>query len=133
MAEVRLGTEPRRAPRAARRASTAPVVLAFNAPASGFVVPNDYVAEYVARDPERLIGSAPSIHPPRRRSTSSSSMRDLGLVRCKLGPIYQDVDLLGPAFRRVCEAPRRLELPMLIHQRTTFARAGSLLRHDRSC
>ena len=26
------------------------VVLAFNAPASGFVVPNDYVASYVARE-----------------------------------------------------------------------------------
>jgi hypothetical protein len=32
------------------------VVLAFNAPAAGFVVPNDYVASYVARDPARLIG-----------------------------------------------------------------------------
>ena len=32
------------------------VVLAFNAPAAGFVVPNDYVAAYVARDPARLIG-----------------------------------------------------------------------------
>ena len=53
---------------------------------------------------------------------------DLGLVGCKLGPIYQDVDPLGPEFLRVCEALERLELPMLIHQGTTFARAGSLLQ-----
>ena len=52
---------------------------------------------------------------------------DLGLVGCKLGPIYQNVDPLGPEFLRVCEALERLELPMLIHQGTTFARAGSLL------
>src|SRR6185295_3200417 len=53
---------------------------------------------------------------------------DLGLVGCKLGPIYQDVDPLGPEFLRVCEALERLELPMMIHQGTTFARAGSLLQ-----
>ena len=53
---------------------------------------------------------------------------DLGLVGCKLGPIYQNVDPLGPEFLRVCEALERLELPMLIHQGTTFARAGSLLQ-----
>ena len=53
---------------------------------------------------------------------------DLGLVGCKLGPIYQNVDPLGPEFLRVCGALERLELPMLIHQGTTFARAGSLLQ-----
>ena len=53
---------------------------------------------------------------------------DLGLVGCKLGPIYQDVDPLGPEFLRVCEALERLELPLLIHQGTTFlARTGSPL------
>ncbi len=34
---------------------------------------------------------------------------------------------MGPAFLRVCEALEQLELPLLIHQGTTFARAGSLL------
>jgi uncharacterized protein len=53
---------------------------------------------------------------------------DLGLVGCKLAPIYQDIDPLGPEFLAVCEALERLELPMLIHQGTTFARAGSLLQ-----
>ena len=53
---------------------------------------------------------------------------DLGLVGCKLGPIYQNVDPLSREFLRVCEALERLGLPMLIHQGTTFARAGSLLQ-----
>ena len=49
------------------------VVLAFNAPAAGFVVPNDYVASYVARDPapaDRLRSRRPVR--PARRSTSWS-------------------------------------------------------------
>ena len=105
------------------------VVLAFDAPAAGFVVPNDYVAAYVARDPERLIGFG-SVDPSRPDALEELERmaHDLGLRGCKLGPIYQDVDPLGPEFGRVCAELERLELPMLIHQGTTFSRAGSLLR-----
>jgi predicted TIM-barrel fold metal-dependent hydrolase len=105
------------------------VVLAFDAPAAGFVVPNDYVAAYVARDPQRLIGFG-SVDPstPGALEELERMKGDLGLAGCKLGPIYQDVDPLGPEFLRVCEALERLELPLLIHQGTTFARAGSLLQ-----
>ena len=103
------------------------VVLAFDAPAAGFVVPNDYVASYVARDSARLIGFG-SVDPSADSAVDElERMKDLGLVGCKLGPIYQDVDPLGPEFLRVCAALERLGLPMLIHQGTTFARAGSLL------
>ena len=105
------------------------VVLAFNAPAAGFVVPNDYVAEYVARDPARLVGFG-AVDPasPGALDELERMKHDLALVGCKLGPIYQDVDPLGPEFLQVCEVLQRLELPMLIHQGTTFARAGSLLQ-----
>ncbi len=105
------------------------VVLAFNAPAAGFVVPNDYVASYVARDPKRLIGFG-AVDPASATAIDELERMkgDLGLVGCKLGPIYQDVDPLGPEFLRVCGALERLELPLLIHQGTTFARAGSLLQ-----
>jgi predicted TIM-barrel fold metal-dependent hydrolase len=105
------------------------VVLAFDAPAAGFVVPNDYVASYVARDPQRLVGFG-SVDPssPGALDELERMKGDLGLAGCKLGPIYQDVDPLGPEFLRVCEALERLELPLLIHQGTTFARAGSLLQ-----
>jgi len=105
------------------------VVLAFNAPAAGFVVPNEYVADYVARDPERLIGfGAVDPSAPDAIEELERIKHDLRLAGCKLGPIYQDVDPLGPEFLRVCEALERLELPMMIHQGTTFARAGSLLQ-----
>ena len=104
------------------------IVLAFNAPAAGFVVPNDYVASYVARDPARLIGFG-SVDPHDISAIDELERMkgELGLVGCKLGPIYQDVDPLGPEFLAVCGALERLELPMLIHQGTTFSRAGSLL------
>jgi predicted TIM-barrel fold metal-dependent hydrolase len=105
------------------------VVLAFNAPAAGFVVPNDYVAAYVARDPARLVGfGAVDPSSPTAVDELERMKEDLRLVGCKLGPIYQDVDPLGPEFLRVCEALERLELPLLVHQGTTFARAGSLLQ-----
>jgi predicted TIM-barrel fold metal-dependent hydrolase len=104
------------------------IVLAFNAPAAGFVVPNDYVADYVARDPGRLIGfGAVDPHDP-GAVDELERFADLGLAGCKLCPVYQDVDPRDPKFQVVCAALERLGLPMLIHQGTTFSRAGSLLQ-----
>jgi predicted TIM-barrel fold metal-dependent hydrolase len=127
--EIRLGRTLEEHQREALDGVDRAVVLAFDAPAAGFVVPNDYVAAYVARDPERLIGFG-SVDPARPDALEELERmaHDLGLRGCKLGPIYQDVDPLGPEFNRVCAALERLELPMLIHQGTTFSRAGSLLR-----
>ena len=73
------------------------VVLAVNAPAAGFVVPNEYVASYVARDPDRLIGFG-SVDPSAVSAIDELERMksELGLVGCKLGPIYQNVDPLGP-------------------------------------
>jgi uncharacterized protein len=104
------------------------VALGFCAPFAGWVVPNDYVAAYVARDPERLVGFG-SVDPNAEDAPAELERmkQDLGLAGCKLGPIYQDVDPLGPGFLRVCETLERLELPMLVHQGTTFLRSGPLL------
>lgn len=103
------------------------VALGFCAPFSGWTVPNDYVAEYVARDPERLIGFG-SVDPNDAGATDELERmkHDLGLRGCKLAPIYQDADPLGSGFLRVCETLERLELPMLVHQGTTFVRLGPL-------
>ena len=68
------------------------VVLAFAAPAVGFVVPNDYVAAYVSEHREKLIGFA-SVDP--RDADAPAELRhaikNLGLEGLKLGPIYQHV------------------------------------------
>ena len=104
------------------------VVLGFCAPFAGWVVPNDYVAGYVERDRERLLGFG-SVDPNDAGAPDELERmkHDLGLRGCKLAPIYQDADPLGPGFLRVCETLERLELPMLIHQGTTFLRRGPLL------
>ena len=125
--ELRLGRTPDEHYEETRGAEKV-VVLAFCAPEAGFVVPNDEVAEYVARDRERLIGFG-SVDPkdPRAPDELERMKHDLGLRGCKLGPIYQHVDPLGPEFLRVCETLERLELPLLVHQGTTFYRRGPLL------
>ena len=104
------------------------IVLAFNAPPAGFIVPNDYVAAYVARDPDRLIGFG-SVDPmsPHALDELERMTHDLRLQGCKMGPIYQNIDPLSRSFLRVCERVQRLDIPLLIHQGTTFSRAGSLL------
>lgn len=104
------------------------VALGFAARASDWVVPNDYVADYVRRDPERLIGfGAVDPNDPGAVDELERMAGDLGLRGCKLGPIYQDADPLGDAFLRVWERLERLELPALVHQGTTFVRNGPLL------
>ncbi|MDX6533227.1 MAG: uncharacterized protein QOF68_971, partial [Gaiellales bacterium] len=105
----------------------AAVVLAFDAPACGFVVPNEYVAEYVAQHPEKLIGFA-SVDPGRPDAAErlDHAVHGLGLRGLKLGPIYQGFDPgSGPAMRLFRQA-EELGLPVMIHQATTFIRNGPL-------
>jgi uncharacterized protein len=102
------------------------IVLAFAAPAVGFDVPNDYVAEYVAGHPEKLTGFA-SVDPGR-----PGAVRELqravaaGLRGLKLAPTYQGFDPLGSAAMEVYEAAESLGLPVMWHQGTTFVRTARL-------
>ena len=124
-ADIELGTTPDEH-YAATNGVDKVVALGLCAPASGWVVPNDYTAEYVRRDPDRLIGfGSVDPHDP-GAADELERMKELGLRGCKMGPIYQHADPLGPEFLRVCETLERLELPMLIHQGTTFVREGPL-------
>lgn len=96
------------------------VVLAFNTPAAGFVVPNDYVADYVQTDPGKLVGyGSVDPHDPYSLDELKRMQQDLGLKGCKMGPIYQDVDPLSTPFLRICAEVERLGLPMLVHQGAT--------------
>ena len=125
--EVRLGRTPDEHYDATRGVDRV-VALGFCARASGWVVPNDYVAAYVARDPARLVGFG-SVDPNDGGAPEELErmQQDLGLRGCKLGPIYQDADPLGDGFLRVWETLERLQLPALVHQGTTFVRNGPLL------
>lgn len=99
------------------------VVLAFDAPHAGLVVPDEFVAEYVARDPSRLVGFS-SVDPSRPDAVArlERGVRELGLRGLKLAPTYQNVDPLSPAALDVFAAADELDLPVLIHQGVTFIR-----------
>lgn len=106
----------------------AAIVLAFAAPAVGFDVPNEYVADYVRAHPDKLIGFA-SVDPNDRDAPDQleHAVTVLGLRGLKLGPIYQHFDPLGKAAYRVYEVAERLGLPVMWHQGTTFVRDAPLI------
>src|SRR6476646_8266567 len=103
------------------------IVLAFDAPACGFVVPNEYVAEYVAQHPDRLVGFA-SVDPgrPDANARLDHAVNTLGLRGLKLVPIYQGFDPTSVEALRLFRQAEQLRLPVLIHQATTFIRFGAL-------
>ncbi len=102
-------------------------MLAFAAPAVGFVVPNDYVAAYVAEHPEKLIGFA-SVDPNDGDAPDElrAAVGSLGLEGLKLGPIYQHFEPLGDRAFAVYAVAEELGLPVMWHQGTTFIRDAPL-------
>jgi predicted TIM-barrel fold metal-dependent hydrolase len=105
----------------------AAVVLAFDAPASGYVVPDEYVAGYVDQHPDKLLGFC-SVDPARPDALDRlhHAVEDLGLVGLKLGPIYQHIDPRDERTIALLEEAVRLDVPVLCHQGTTFVRSAPL-------
>lgn len=103
------------------------VVLGFRARHVGVLVPNEYVAEYVGRHPEKLIGFC-SVDPqdPDAVEQLDHSVQTLKLQGLKMGPIYQNVAPTDTRFRRIAKRAEELHIPMLIHQGTTFCANVSL-------
>jgi len=104
------------------------IVLAFDAPDIGVVVPNEYVAEYVAQHPEKLIGFA-SVDPKRPRAPYilEDAVKRLGLRGLKIAPIYQHFDPWSSEALTLLEAANALHIPVLWHQGTTFVRDAPLI------
>jgi uncharacterized protein len=103
------------------------IVLAFAAPAVGYVVPNEYVADYVAQHPEKLVGFA-SVDPNDADAPAElrAAVTDLGLKGLKLGPIYQRFEPISDRAFAVYEVAQELGLPVIWHQGTTFVRDAPL-------
>jgi predicted TIM-barrel fold metal-dependent hydrolase len=103
------------------------IVFGLQAKHTGLVVPNDFVADYVRQHPQKLIGFA-SVDPnePDYLNELRRSTRELGLRGLKLAPIYQNYHPLDERILPVYEFCERNELPILIHQGTTFPRLGPL-------
>jgi predicted TIM-barrel fold metal-dependent hydrolase len=96
------------------------LVFGFSAGHIGVLVPNDYVARYVATDPTRLIGYA-SVDPvdPGALDELDRSVRDLGLKGLKLAPAYQNCHPLDDRLMAIYERAQQHELPVTVHMGTT--------------
>lgn len=103
------------------------IVLAFESRHLGLNVPNEWVAEYVAQHPDKLLGFA-SIDPtgPEPVRRLEAARHDLGLVGLKAMPIYQGYAATDPRAMELWAAAERLGLPVLFHQGTTFPRRAPL-------
>jgi predicted TIM-barrel fold metal-dependent hydrolase len=103
------------------------VVLGFRARHVGVLVPNEYVAEYVGRYPDKLIGFC-SVDPQDADAVDQldHAVQGLKLRGLKMGPIYQNVAPGDSRFRRILKRAEELRIPVLIHQGTTFCTDVSL-------
>jgi predicted TIM-barrel fold metal-dependent hydrolase len=103
------------------------VVLAFDAPAAGIVVPNEYVADYTRGHSGKLVGFA-SVDPARPDAAArlTDAVTRLGLRGLKVGPIYQHFDPTSPTGLRLFKHAEALGIPVLCHQATTFVRDAPL-------
>ncbi len=103
------------------------IVLGFRARHVGVLVPNEYVARYVGQHPEKLIGFC-SVDPADDDAVEQldEAVRGLGLRGLKVAPIYQNVHPADPRFVALMQRAEALEIPVLIHQGTTFCENVSL-------
>ena len=103
------------------------IVLGFRAHHVGYVVPNEYVSSYVRAHPNKLVGFC-SIDPHDKDAVEQLDycVKNLGLRGLKLGPIYQNMHPHDPRFMRLFKRAEQLDIPILIHQGTTFCRDVSL-------
>lgn len=103
------------------------IVLGMRAFHSGIMVPNEYVAAYAQRHPEKVIGFA-GVDPAHDnvRETLEHAADKLNLRGVKLGPIYQNVHPADKRIMEVYEFCEARKLPIMIHQGTTFPRLAPL-------
>jgi predicted TIM-barrel fold metal-dependent hydrolase len=103
------------------------IVLGFRAGATGFVVPNDYVAAYVSRHLDRFVGFAGiDLAEEGAVDEIERCAQDLGLRGLKIGPTYQGIHPLDERALPVYERAQSLGLPIMWHQGTTFVRNAQL-------
>lgn len=112
---------------AATAAADKVVVFGIRAKAVGFDVPNEVIADYVRRDPDRLEGWA-SIDPTDADCLDQLDhcVTDLGLRGLKVAPVYQHWSPTEPRNWELLRRCAELDLPVMIHQGTTYPRRARL-------
>ena len=93
----------------------------------GRSIPNDFIADYVARYPGRAIGFA-SIDPtdPRAPEELERSIAELRLGGIKLSPVYHGFDPWSSSAWRLYEAADRLRVPVMFHMGGAYDPEASL-------
>lgn len=103
------------------------IVFGMRAHHAGIVVPNEHIADYVRLHPEKVIGFAsvdPTCDPV--IPMLEDAVDRLGLRGVKLGPIYQNIHPTDSRMMAVYEYCEAKQIPILIHQGTTFPRKAPL-------
>lgn len=91
-------------------------------------VPNDYVAEYVRRYPDKLIGFAgidPG-NPQEALSDLETACSSLGMKGVAIAPAAQDFHPAGSKARLIYQRVDELGLPLLVHQGVFFSTHSKL-------
>jgi uncharacterized protein len=103
------------------------IVFGMRAFHCGIGSPNEYIADYVKTHPEKLIGFA-AVDPLQDNvhEVLEHAIDDLKLRGVKLAPIYQNIHPLDDRMWPVYEFCEKRNLPILIHQGTTFPRKAPL-------
>lgn len=103
------------------------IVFGFQAKPAGYYVSNDEVADYANKHEDKVVGFA-SVNPNDARAEREllRCVKKLGLRGLKLGPIYQNFDPVSRRAMRIFGLANKLEIPIVIHQGTTFVRTGPL-------
>ncbi len=103
------------------------IVFGLKARKTGYWVPDEYVAAFVARAPDKLVGFAASDPTqPGYEEEFTYAIEHLGLKGLKLGPIYAGFDPRDPICDPLYETCQRFGIPILFHTGTTFNHAAPL-------
>lgn len=94
---------------------------------TGIHVPNEFIAGFVTRAPEKLIGFM-ALDPNERswQEDFEHSLQDLHLRGVKLGPIYAGFDPTDSKLDWLYANCVKHNLPVLFHMGTSFVRLGPL-------
>lgn len=103
------------------------VVFGLKGRYTGIYVPNEYVAEFVNRAPDKLIGfMSLDANDADFVDDFEHSYGDLKLKGIKLGPIYANFDPTDRRLDFLYHQCQRFNIPILFHMGTTFCRFAPL-------
>jgi predicted TIM-barrel fold metal-dependent hydrolase len=103
------------------------VVFGMKAQRTGYWVPDEYVAAFVQRAPDKLIGFA-ACDPTHEQAMTELryAIEELGLAGVKMAPMYAAFDPRDPRCDPIYAYCQERRLPILFHSGTTFNQAAPL-------